>query len=282
MYLLFDIGGTNTRLAFSQDGLDFSSSIFFPTKQDFSLGLAEIKKRADRIMKNRQVEAISGGIAGTLDEKANYLLRAPNLKLWTKRPLRDELKKIFNKPVYLNNDADLVGLGEASFGAGQGFEVVAYLTVSTGVGGVKIVRGKIDKGIYSYEPGWQYVYGYGQDSCNRKNYDFLEYFISGTALAKTYNRPAAAIVDAKIWERVAKILAAGIHNTIVHWSPEVVVLGGSIMKSLSLEKVNDYLQEISYVYKKIPVLKSAELKNKGGLYGALEYVKQKNSKQRKK
>lgn len=86
--------------------------------------------------------------------------------------------------MFLANDADLVGLGEAVYGAGKGYKVVAYFTVSTGVGGARIVNKRIDKGVFSFEPGWQYVYGQGLNSCNRQMYDFLEFFVSGTALAK--------------------------------------------------------------------------------------------------
>ncbi len=273
MFLLFDIGGTNTRLALSENGKDFSDIIVYPTLQDFHGAMKEFTRRVKKLIKQKDVSAAAGGIAGTLDNESNFLLRSPNLKLWIRQPLKERLQDILGVPVFLANDADLVGLGEAVYGAGKGYKVVAYFTVSTGVGGARIVNKRIDKGVFSFEPGWQYVYGQGLNSCNRQMYDFLEFFVSGTALAKTYNRPAAAITDETIWRRVAQVLAYGLHNSIVHWSPDAVVLGGSVMRSIKLDDIEYYLKEISSIYSNIPEIKLAELENYGGLYGALYFVK---------
>src|SRR3989339_806271 len=49
-----------------------------------------------------------------------------------------ELEGGFGAPAVIENDAAVVGLGEARYGAGKSYEIVAYLTISTGVGGAKI------------------------------------------------------------------------------------------------------------------------------------------------
>ncbi|MFT5046099.1 MAG: N-acylmannosamine kinase [Porticoccaceae bacterium] len=57
-----------------------------------------------------------------------------------------ELKKIFEKrlkqPVNIVNDAVSAGLAEAVYGAGRDIPAFAYITVSTGVGGVCVLNGK--------------------------------------------------------------------------------------------------------------------------------------------
>jgi glucokinase len=55
------------------------------------------------------------------------------------------------------------GLGEAVFGAGKGREIVVYMTISTGVGGARIVGGKIDASAMGFEPGHQII-----DACGGK------------------------------------------------------------------------------------------------------------------
>ena len=55
------------------------------------------------------------------------------------------------------NDTAVVGLGEAHRGAGIGYNIVTYITVSTGVGGTRIVDGRIDRRIYGFEPGHQTI-----------------------------------------------------------------------------------------------------------------------------
>ena len=44
MHLLFDIGGTRTRVALSKDGLGFEEPIIFSTPQDFSQGIQQLKR----------------------------------------------------------------------------------------------------------------------------------------------------------------------------------------------------------------------------------------------
>lgn len=44
-----------------------------------------------------------------------------------------ELEKLIHKPVYLENDANLAALAEAIIGEGKEYNIVQYLTVSTGL-----------------------------------------------------------------------------------------------------------------------------------------------------
>src|SRR4030066_415253 len=42
-------------------------------------------------------------------------------------------------------------------GAGKGFNIVAFLTIGTGVGGARIVGGKPDANVFGFEPGHQII-----------------------------------------------------------------------------------------------------------------------------
>ena len=59
-----------------------------------------------------------------------------------KIPLKNILEQRLNHPVSVMNDAVAGALGEATFGAGMGVPAFAYVTVSTGVGGVCVLDGK--------------------------------------------------------------------------------------------------------------------------------------------
>jgi len=67
------------------------------------------------------------------------------------------LEEILEVPVFLRNDTAIVGLGEAHAGAGKGHEIVVYITVSTGVGGVRIIKGEIAKNQFGFEIGHQII-----------------------------------------------------------------------------------------------------------------------------
>ncbi len=273
MYILFDIGGTQTRLAVSKERDKLENITIFDTPQSFEEGIDFIAARIHIISKGGKVESVAGGIAGPLNKEKSELVNTSNLQDWAKRPLKKELQKRLEAPVYLENDAALAGLGEAVYGAGKNRRIVAYITVSTGVGGARIVEGKIDRNAMGFEPGHQIIEINGPlcPACSIPGH--LEGYISGIALRNKYKKNPQDITDEKIWDEVAYYLAFGIHNSILHWSPNAVILGGSIMKSVSLEKVTANLHKILTIFPQVPIVRRSELGDIGGLYGALVMAK---------
>jgi glucokinase len=68
---------------------------------------------------------------------------------WENVPLREKLEAEFEAPASVDNDANVAALGEQRFGAGQGYESLLYVTISTGVGGGWILDGQIWHGAES-------------------------------------------------------------------------------------------------------------------------------------
>ncbi|PIP61027.1 hypothetical protein COW99_06240 [Candidatus Roizmanbacteria bacterium CG22_combo_CG10-13_8_21_14_all_38_20] len=277
MFLLFDIGGTKMRLAVSCDGKSFDEPKIVETPQDFNAGMSLFQKITLELSGGKKINAAAGGIAGPLDREKTKLVNSPNLSGWIDRPLKETLQKILKIPVYLENDAAIVGLGEAMNGAGRGEEIIAYITVSTGIGGARIVDGKIDRNIFGFEPGHQIIDPTGMLCPMCDSAGHLEGHVSGVALEARFNKKAYEITDPQIWEEEAKWLAYGLNNTAVYWSPSVIVLGGSmIIKSpgISIERVSHHLKKTLTIFPERPRLVKAELGDIGGLYGALEILKQ--------
>ena len=83
------------------------------------------------------------------------------------------------------------------------------------------------------------------------------------------------IHDDAIWDKLAKFLAYGLNNTIVYWSPDIIVLGGSMMKEVGIPvpAVRKHLSEILKIFPTIPQIEKAELADFGGLYGSLAYAR---------
>lgn len=258
MYILFDIGGTNLRVA-SSDGKSLSQPIISPTPPTFDVGLKLLIDCSQKLARGVKIDAISGGIAGPLDPQKKMPVNAPNLRLWNNKPLVHLLSQALGAPVYLENDASLACLGEAHFGGGKGFPIVAYLTIGTGIGGSRVVDGRIDKNSLGFEPGHQLI-GEGQQ---------LENLVSGPAIEKKYAKKPLEIKDPRVWDEIAKLLAVGLNNTIVFWSPDVVILGGAVMISIPIENVEFYLKETLKIYPKLPELKRSTLGDLSGIYGAL-------------
>ncbi len=265
MYLVFDIGGTNTRLAASSDGKTLGDVKSISTPKDFDQGITIIKKTADELTGGEKIESVAGGVAGPLDKNKTMLVSSPHIGGWVNKPFKKELEKVFNAKVYLENDASLAALGEAIFGAGQGKKIVAYLTISTGVGGGRVVNGKIDDKALGFEPGHQIIIPDG-NPCNCGGKGHLEAYIGGA-----YRKGDFSLEN---WDEIAKYLAIGLNNVAVFWSPDIIVLGGSVMQSIKLDKLKAYLKEVLTIFPNQPEITLSKLGYSAGLYGAMEYLHQ--------
>lgn len=269
MFLLFDIGGTHVRLSIAPDINTLSDPLIFDTPQNFDEFESRLKYFVDKNIKDQKIEKVVGGIAGVLEEGGNKLLNSPNLKGWIGKPLKDVISRVTGtEDVTIENDANLCALGEATSGGGEGFDIVAYLTLGTGIGGSRIVNQKIDKNSYGFEPGHQIL----RVSDDRK-IETWEMLAGGRAMFEKYGQHIHEIDDPEILDSIYYYTACGIHNTILHWSPDVIVLGGSVGEKMDLAKLNSYLKDVMKIFKTLPPLKLAKLGKSNGVAGAFHLLK---------
>lgn len=260
MYLVFDIGGTNSRIAVSSDGKTLTQSKTIPTEKDFEQAVLAIEKIAKQLASGQKIQAVAGGLAGVLDAQKSMLIKSPHLKPWVNKSVKLKLAEVFQAEVKLENDVALAGLGEACFGQFKDQKIIAYLAIGTGVGGVRIVDQKIDRNSQGFEPGHQIIVPDGNlCSCGGKGH--LETYVSGAYLKEPIN-----------WDEVSKFLAIGLNNTIVHWSPNLVILGGSVSQSIPTDKVSKYLAEFLTIFPQLPPLVTSSLGNQAGPLGALKLI----------
>ncbi len=278
MFALFDIGGTKTRVAISIDGQSFGEPVKFETPKHYTEGVAVVAETIQKLTNNAPIEASGGGVAGPVDRESTMLINSPNLPDWAGKPLTQDLGAALGCPVYIKNDSAIVALGEAHYGAGKGDAIMAYITVSTGVGGARIVDGKIDRGAFNLEPGHQ-IFDIDKTCCPECKTREAEDYLSGTATEYRFHKKPYEVDDPAFWEELSKWMAVFLNNTIVHWSPHSVVLGGSMIvgdPAIPVERIRDHLYEILTIYPEKPEIKRASLEDLGGLYGAMEYVRQKS------
>lgn len=280
MYILFDIGGTKTRIAPSEDLVSYGEPVKFETPKKFDEGVTAIVDTVRSVIGERPVTALGGGIRGLLTSDRTGMEKDPGgvLSDWEGKNLAEALKDAFSAPVCLENDTAVVGLGEAVAGGGKGYDIVAYITVSTGVNGVKIEKGVIDRASHGFEIGNQTLdidrSTLGEDAPNT-----LENLVSGTALEKARGvKPYEVPQDDPVWDELAGYLAQGLKNTVVYWSPDVIVLGGSMIVGdprIFLEDIVRHTKEVLGDTLPCPDIVDATLKDEGGLYGAMALLKQK-------
>jgi predicted NBD/HSP70 family sugar kinase len=260
--LVIDIGGTNTRVAKTTDNQSFGEPIIFNTPQGFELWLAVLKEHVRTLVQDEPIKQIIAGIPGTLSDDKGTIAHNPHLKPWEGIHVRDILSKSFSCEVHLENDAALVGLGEAVFGSGKGYSIVAYITISTGVGGVRITDGHIDKSAHGFEIGHEIVND-GKE---------LEYYLAGSSHEKRFGMPSKDIKDPLFWKEVNYYTGVLAANITMSWSPHAIVFGGPVMNDINLEEATEHAKKLLTMYDELPVFIRSSLKNVGGLYGGLAYL----------
>lgn len=283
MFILFDIGGTKMRVALSSDGKTFEQPIITKTPKNFNKGIEKLKKTIDKLRQEKKIKAIVGGIPGNLNQAKTQLSASPNLPLWEKKPFSKKLEQAFNAQVILENDAAVIGLGEACMGAGVDKNIVAYLTIGTGVGGARVVNGKLDETTFGQEPGHQIINFRAPFNCVKCGATGdLESYIGGSSIKRRFGEKVENIKDKSVWQSINRQLAYGIHNTIVFWSPDIIILGGGMMNSenIDLKTINTQLKKTLKILPRLPLIKKAQLGDLGGLHGALHLIKQSQKKKK--
>lgn len=283
MYILLDIGGTKTRIARSDNLVEFGTPSILETPQNFDDGITLIRDEVKRIVGGDTLEAVAVGIAASPNrEKTEILGGGPNITDWLGKPLKERLEGALDAPVSIENDTVMGGLAQIVYGPAKGKEIVVYMTVSTGVGGCRFVGGKPDPSAMGFEPGWQIIAApqlnpqADETWCNGYcSSGYLMSHIGGVCVEKAEGKKPYEITDDAFWDNKAKLLAAGLHNVCTMWSPDMIVIGGSMMNEIGIpiDKTKEYLSAtLKDVFQTIPEIVHAEFGDEMGIHGAMAYL----------
>ncbi len=268
-YFLFDVGGTWTHFALGTSDGDLSNikRIKTPAKPQKFIDQAQAF-----VDTNSDLSGVAGGVRGVLSEDKVGIEHDHILTDWVGYDLKNALSDAFSLNVILENDAAIAGLGEARYGAGKGADVVVYHDISTGVGGARIVHGVLDTIGLAFEPGLQII-DIDQTVLGPGVPPTLENLVSGKAVAERMGMPAQEILQEDvIWHDLAEYLASGLRNSILYWSPEMIVLGGAMMYGnphIPLDAVRQETVKALDGVVECPFITLGTLKQDAGLYGAL-------------
>lgn len=279
-FFLADIGGTKIRLIFCKSEKDLKQQKLeiFLTPQNYRQFLKLLKNFADANSHFlKKIRKAVFGFAGVFNARKEKLIYAPNLKDYENRNLKKDLERILNCKVILENDAALAGIGEAKFGAGKIFDVFGYLTLSTGVGGAKIVRissretslsacelTRMDANSFGFEPGHSFLL--------MNNFLFeAEELLGGESIKKFFGKKPENIKNKKFWNYYHQILSIFLINVSIFWSVDKIILGGGITKSLDFKNLNFLVNKFHPLPLKIKIIK-AKLGELAVLWGGLVII----------
>lgn len=130
------------------------------------------------------VRAIGVGVPGTVEFASGTLMNPSIMPGWHGFPLASRLKEQFHAPVLVDNDVNIMALGERS-GRPREVEHLVFVKVGTGIGMGILVNGAIYRGAKGSAGDFGHVRVHGHDDvvCTCGNHGCLEAIAGGGALA---------------------------------------------------------------------------------------------------
>ena len=308
-YIGIDLGGTNIAVGLVDEEGKIIHKDSVPTLNEREypeiikdMAMLSLKVIEDSGVSLKEVKSIGIGSPGTPNSEEGILVYANNLK-FRNVPMRAEIQKYIDLPVYLDNDANVAALAESVAGACKGARHSVTITLGTGVGTGVVIDGKVYSGFNNAaaEMGHMVIVVDGEQcTCGRKG--CWEAYASATALIRQTKKAAVANPDSLINKLVAgdlsrinakvpfdaarqgdrvglqiveeymKYLAEGLANVIIIFQPEIIAIGGGISKEgeYLLAPLRKLVSERIYTVEGVPQTRivAAQLGNDAGIVGA--------------
>jgi glucokinase len=250
-----DIGGT--KIAVAAAGGDGTVLFRRECLTEPQLGFPNAMLRIQKMLRQAvdacgSMQGIGIACPGPLDPFTGVIGEVGTLPGWMGCNLKEPLEREFGVSVALENDADAAALAEYGCGSGRGAASFIYITISTGIGGGIILGGHLYRGVDGSHPevGHQILDSSGP-LCYCKAHGCWESLASGTAISEWMYEQAphrgklsAAQICAmsalgnplaiQAVQRQAHYLGLGLANLVTLFAPEVIALGGGVMKSSAL------------------------------------------------
>ena len=245
----------------------------------------------EAISSNLHITAIGIGTAGFINLQGEIGSATANLPDWKGTPLRAEIEKRIGVSVFVDNDVNVLALGELWKGAGKDLDHFLCVSLGTGIGGCLILNGLPYQGRSGYAGayGHQVIQMKGVP-CTCGSAGCWEQYASVTALKRQ-----AAEAEEKAWadqprlifdearagntkaqglvQQYTEYIAVGLSNLIHHFNPPAVIIGGAVTEQgdILFDPIRTYIHEFTMDgfanHPDLPIL-PAGLGNRAGIIGA--------------
>jgi glucokinase len=211
-----------------------------------------------------QIAAIGICAPGPLNPKTGVIINPPNLAIWHNYPLAEEVRRVYNVRVKVDNDANAGALAEAKWGAGRGYPNVFYASVGTGIGTGIVFDGRIYHGkTGAAAEGGHLGIDINGPVCNCGKRGCIETLAAGPAIARRARQKlgqnsnsvllemaggdiqkvssemvgkahaAGDPVAKEVMRETLELLAYWLGNIIDLLEPDVIVIGGGVSSLLA-------------------------------------------------
>jgi glucokinase len=226
--LAVDIGGTKLAAGIVSDDGDLLERHEIPTPKTMDGGalFAALVRMIDTI-DTTAVGIVGVGCGGPMDRGGEHVSPL-NIPAWRRFPLRRALANHTQLPVFVDNDAKALALGEGWLGTAAGRRDYLAMVVSTGVGGGVVLDGRLLDGAAGnaghighviVEPEG-HTCGCGAQGC-------LEAEASGSAIERFTGRPPAE-APADVVARTGRLVGRAVASIANLLDLQLAVVAGSV------------------------------------------------------
>jgi len=268
-----DIGGTKIAAGIVSDDGEILYRSECPTQPERGFGDA-----VDRIQRMLQaaidqcgsIDGIGIACPSPLDPLTGVIGVVGTLPGWEGAHLADAVGERFGLFVVVENDADAATLAEYAWGATRTSGTLIYVTISTGIGGGIVQGGRLYRGVRGSHPelGHQLIDPIGP-RCYCTLSGCWESLASGLAMAAYFSEidpNRGPLTAAEICglaqqgdplallavKRESHYLGLGLANLVTLFVPEVICLGGGVMRSSDLF-LDDVRSQVRSLCTQVPV-----------------------------
>ena len=220
------------------------------------------------------VKGIGIGVPGLVDLKEQRVLDVVNIPSWDSVPLAELISDYFNKPVYVNNDANCFALGEKYFGKGKPYANFVGVTIGTGLGAGIIINNHLYSGR---------LCGAGEFGCIYYRDQNIEAYASGQFMkdkgidGKVLFKRASIgdPVALKVFETLGQHIGHAVANILFALAPEAIIFGGSVSKAFKFfgDSMMEFLED-NFPYRRLYHQLAIEVSDteESGILGASSLV----------
>ena len=303
-----DVGGTGIKVGIVNEQIKIIQEGSIPTVTDIPFE-EQVKRIADCVLSTvgkaglsaDDIESVGVGIPGIASSETGEIIKCTNMG-WNHVPFREVFRRYLDKPVYIDNDANVAALAESMAGISAGTSSSVFITIGTGIGSGIIINGQIWKGAHGIggELGHT-ILDLDGVPCTCGNHGCLERYCSATALIRMAREAVAehpesqilsiaggdpsrieakTVFDARkendataieVYQRYISCLAQAVASVINLLDPEVIVLGGGVSKAgkdLLDPLVKEFPQYVLFNDQPLPPVRLAVLGSEAGMIGA--------------
>ena len=251
-----DVGGTNVKLGIVDASAkvvarsSFSTQSFMQTPERLIVAIShavvDLLKTAE--ISKSDVQGIGIGLPGLVDAAGGVVRILPNIPGWKDVPLKKILEKKLRVPTLIENDVNMITLGEWRYGAGKGVGNLICMTLGTGVGAGLILNNEIFRGpgFAAGEIGHVPLNEEGP-ACGCGGYGCFERYVGNKSLQKwaadVFSKKDIALEEVfrkamegkkkalKFWQDVGIRVGTGLVGPVNILNPECVIIGGGVARS---------------------------------------------------